>query len=361
MNTIDADAHVEESIATWEEIEPAYKARKPIVITLPTDTALGGFNAAWVVDGQMRYVGATPTSGANAQKKPVSIGSQELTDVAGRLADMDKFGVKKQVIYPTVWLVCMAEEVGLEAALARAYNTFMAKQCNQSGGRLYYSAVIPFRNPQAAVEEIRRVKKMGSAVSIFVRGIEWDMPLSHPSFYPIYEEAQKQDLVMAVHLGFGSPVINRMFETIPRRREDMRFPFVPPRSLPLLRMMIPYGFETVVTAGIPDEFPKLRWAFLEAASAWMISSLACLKGPARANGRKYLDEGKIYVTCEPDEDLPYLVNQLGPNCMVMASDYPHEDDFRHDDFGAGLSEHKSLTGEVIEKILATNPARLYAL
>jgi predicted TIM-barrel fold metal-dependent hydrolase len=357
---IDADAHVEESAATWQEIEPAFQSRKPIPVTLPTDTFMGGFNAAWVIDGQMRYVGATPTSGANAQKKPISIGAQELSDVAARLRDMDRFGIHKQVIYPTVWLVCLAEERGLEAALARAYNSYMAKQCKQSGGRLYYSAVIPFRDPPAAVEEIRRVKQMGGAVSIFVRGIEWDMPLSHPSFYPIYEEAQRQDLVISVHLGFGSPVINRMFEDIPRRREDQRFPFVPPRSLPLLRMMIPYGFETVVTAGLPDEFPKLRWAFLEAASAWIISSLACLKGPARKNGRKYVDEGKIFVTCEPDEDLPYLVGQLGPDFLVMASDYPHEDDFRHDDFGAGLSEH-NLGDVVVEKILSGNPARLYSL
>ncbi len=45
----------------------------------------------------------------------------------------------------------------------------------------------------------------------------------------------------------------------------------------------------------------------------------------------------------------------------MASDYPHEDDFRHDDFGAGLAEHKGLGQGVAEKILCANPARLYAL
>jgi predicted TIM-barrel fold metal-dependent hydrolase len=360
MNMIDADAHVEESAATWEEIEPAFKLRKPVAVTLPADTFMGGFNAAWAIDGQLRYVGATPTSGANAQKKPVSIPAQELTDVGARLKDMDKFGIQKQVIYPTVWLVCLAEEKELEAALARAWNTFMAKRCKESGGRLFYSAVVPFRSPQAAVEEIKRVKQMGGAVSLFVRGIEWDMPLSHPSFYPIYQEAEKQDIAIAVHLGFGSPVINRMFEAIPRAPSDMRFPFVPPRSLPLLRMMIPYGFETIVTAALPDQFPKLRWAFLEAASAWIVSSLGCLKGPAAKNGPKYIAEGKIFITCEPDEDLRYIVDKIGPDVLVMASDYPHEDDFRHDDFGAGLEEHK-LGNAVLEKILYKNPARLYAL
>ncbi len=67
----------------------------------------------------------------------------ELTDVSARLADLDRCGIEKQVIYPSSWLACMAEDAELEAALARSYNTFMARQCNASGGRLFYGAVIP--------------------------------------------------------------------------------------------------------------------------------------------------------------------------------------------------------------------------
>lgn len=41
---------------------------------------------------------------------------------------MDQFGIEKQVVYPSVWLGCLAEDVELEAALARSYNQFMATQ-----------------------------------------------------------------------------------------------------------------------------------------------------------------------------------------------------------------------------------------
>jgi hypothetical protein len=41
----------------------------------------------------------------------------------------------------------LAENVELEAALARSYNQFMAAQCAQSNGRIRYVAIVPWRRP----------------------------------------------------------------------------------------------------------------------------------------------------------------------------------------------------------------------
>src|SRR5204862_5249428 len=106
-------------------------------------------------------------------------------------------GIDKQVVFPSIWQGCLAENVELEAALARSHNQFMAKQCGQSGGRLWYVAVVPFRRPDVAVEEIRRVKQASGAAAIYARGIEWGMPLTQPMLWPIYEEAARQDLPSA--------------------------------------------------------------------------------------------------------------------------------------------------------------------
>ena len=76
-----------------------------------------------------------------------------------RLADLDRCGIQQQVIYPTIWLACLAEDVGLEAALARSYNDFMAAKCREANGRLAYAAVVPFRDPPAAVAEIRASRR----------------------------------------------------------------------------------------------------------------------------------------------------------------------------------------------------------
>jgi len=112
---------------------------------------------------------------------------------------------------------CLAENVELEAALARSYNQFMATQCALSAGRIWYVAIVPWRRPDMAVKEIRRVKTLGCAAGIYARGIEWDRPLTHPDHWPIYEEAANQDLPITVHVGNGSsPMIREMFQGVPR-------------------------------------------------------------------------------------------------------------------------------------------------
>jgi competence ComEA-like helix-hairpin-helix protein len=50
------------------------------------------------------------------------------------------------------------------------------------------------------------------AVSVFVRGMEWDLPLSHPSLYPIYAEAERQNLAMAVLMEAASIMVIRPAE-----------------------------------------------------------------------------------------------------------------------------------------------------
>ena len=151
----------------------------------------------------------------------------------------------------------MAENVELEAALARSYNEFMATQCGQSEGRLWYIAVVPFRRPDLAAEEIRRVKKLGSAAGIYARGVEWDMPLSNPALWPIYEEAERQDLPIAVHTGNGaSPTINQMLEGIPRPTSG-GFPQINPWGAGLVSTpYVLYAFQQLLGSSLMDDFPK---------------------------------------------------------------------------------------------------------
>lgn len=359
MRVIDADAHVEESVETWQYLEPEFYPRRPIPVKLPTDTAWSTWNAVWLIDRKVRQSAASPTMMQRAQDKAISVASQELTDVSARLRDLDLFGIDKQVIYPSAWLACLAEDVELEIALARSYNRFMARQCNQSGERLWYAAVIPFRRPQAAVEEVRNVRQMGGAVSIFVRGLEWDMPVNHPSFFPIYEEVERQNLTVAVHIGFGSPTINRMFEGLPGLPDEL--PFIPPRGRQLVSgLLLQHAFHGIVSAGLLEQFPKLRWVFLETGSEWTVPAVRSAARSGHRHLRKYFEEGRVFASCEPDEDLPYLTKQFGEDWLVVASDLPHADDFHHDRPEEVFRRRGDLPERLLEKILRHNALRLYA-
>lgn len=357
---IDADAHVEESVATWEHLDPDFYAYRPLAVRLPEDTCFGKQNAVWIIDYKLRQFAANPTLMKHASEKSVPIPVQELTNVAGRVAAMDAMGVDRQVVFPSLWLGCLAENVELEAALAKSYNRFMAAQCNQSGGRLWYAAVLPWRDSDKACAEIRRVKEAGAAASIFARGLEWDTPLSHPRFFPIYEEAERQGLPVTVHTGNGSsPTISRMLEGMPRIGASTSA-FIHPLGIGLVSApYVRHAFVQLLGSGVMETFPRLRLAFLEAGAEWAVS----LVREVEARWRKKIGEllgTRAFISCRVDEDIPYLTKKLGGDFLITATDFPHGDFNRQDQLADGLAQH-GLDDETIGAILETNPARLYGL
>ena len=122
MRVIDCDAHVEESVETWQYLDPEFYLLRPIPVVFPEDTCFGSHNAAWVIDYKLRFFAANPTLMKRAHEKDVPIPVQEMRDVKQRLSYMDELGIDTQVVFPSIWLGCLAENVELEAALARSYN-----------------------------------------------------------------------------------------------------------------------------------------------------------------------------------------------------------------------------------------------
>jgi predicted TIM-barrel fold metal-dependent hydrolase len=356
---IDCDAHVEESVATWSYLEPEWYKFRPIPVLLPEDTCFGSHNAAWVIDYKLRFYGSNPTIMKRAQEKGVPIPTQELADVPARVAAADELGIDKQVIFPSIWLGVLAENVELEAALARSYNTYMATQCGQSAGRLWYVAIIPWRRPDLAVQEIARVKGRGSVAGIFARGVEWDMPLTHPMFRPIYAAAAEHDLPICVHVGNGSsPTISRMLEGVPRPYVN-DFPQIHPLGAGLVSLpYVLYAFQQILASDLLDEYPNLRVAFLEAGSGWAPRLVKSGSGRSGAKMDRWLGE-RVFVSCSLNDDLPYLISRLGEDWLVTATDYPHGDAFREDHLAAGLARYGEIGDTTVEKILSTNPSRLF--
>lgn len=359
MKVIDCDAHVEESIDSWAYLDPEFYLLRPIPVVFPEDTCFGSHNAAWVIDYKLRFFASNPTLMKRAKDKGTPIPVQELRDIQARLACMDELGIDTQVVFPSLWLGCLAENVELEAALARSYNQFMATQCAQSGGRIRYVAILPWRRPDMAVQEIRRVKSLGSAVGIFARGIEWDRPLTHPDHWPIYQEAERQDLPITVHTGNGSsPTISRMLEGVPRPYFN-EFPQIHPLGTGLVsNPYVIYGFTQILSSTILDDFPKLRVAFLEAGIEWTTRVVKGIRGDKRKKVDQWLAE-RVFVSCALDDDLVYVASKLGDDFIITATDFPHGDAFRQDQLAQGLKKRGDLSDKTIEKILSGNPQRLY--
>lgn len=367
FKVIDADSHIEEVAEIWEHLDSEFQSRRPFPITVEKNIGHTNLNAFWYIDGnavpklvgQGAMVIATPLTSSYARAKPFSLGSQGLTDVKARLKDMDRFGVDVQVIFPTLFLATVTDDLALEAALMRAYNSYLAQACRQAPDRLKWAGLVPVRAPDHAVKEVRRCKELG-AVAIATLGTAGETLLHHRDLFSVYQEMERQDLPLCVHVGWSHPGLNKSCENIYLSRISF--------TLPVLA-----AFWSILGGGLLDAFLRLKVAFLEAGSEWLPYWVGRMDHYYHAdtdNARggympkkrpsDYLKEGRIFFTCEAEEALlPQVIDLVGEDQMMASADIPHgEARERSMDI---VRERPDLSESVKRKILGENAARFYAL
>ena len=298
-----------------------------------------------------------PNQARNADM--ADIHARDLTDIPSRLRDMDAMGMALQVVYPTLFLIYLTDDAALEIALCQAYNRFLAQAWEQSNGRLRWVVIPPLRSVEASVRDLRWAKEHG-AVGVFFRGIERDRTLDDPYFFPVYEEASALDLPICVHTGAGCPDWMRPIDV----SRSFTFPHV--RLPPLV------AFRNLVSNKIPQEFPKLRFGFIETGASWVPYLLHSLQGTEAGgpedSGPKLFAENRIFVAYEEKEDLPYLLKHIGEDNLVIGSDYGHHaspatrgDPSAQLTMVEDLRARDNVPARVVEKMLTANPRRLYGL
>ena len=57
------------------------------------------------------------------------------------------------------------------------------------------------------------------------------------------------------------------------------------------------------------------------------------------------NEGRIYLGCEPDDDLNWVAGKIGQNGLLAASDMPHTDEASHDDVVSEFAKRGDLAPE----------------
>jgi predicted TIM-barrel fold metal-dependent hydrolase len=358
----DADTHIAESEAMWSLIEEEMYPRRPVLVKIPDDTWYKERNAFWLIDGEIFPKPAGKASFSlitpSAQKKEsgrgdIHLGVRELTDPLARLKDMDKLGVDMQVIYPTLFLVYLTDDPKLEVTLCRAYNRFVAGACSKEPGRLKWVAILPLRDREASLQLMQWAKEQG-AVGIFFRGMEGDLTLDNPYFAPIYAQAERLDLTICIHTGSGSRYLMQLFDV------ERNHTFAHNRVLPVV------AFRDLVANRIPEQFPRLRWGFIEAAASWVPYIVHVLRRSVRAdlktkNPQDLFRDYRFWVACEADEELPHLLNYIGEDHLVIGSDYGHNDPSKEPEFVKHMRAREDVAPSAIEKILCDNPRRLYGL
>jgi predicted TIM-barrel fold metal-dependent hydrolase len=342
MAIIDADAHVVENEKTWSYGTEAEKDLMPTLIHIPGKT---GRNATWwAVDG--RLVNTGPVSETDAVKA-----DRELDDVAARVKHMDELGTDVQVIFPTVFLRPLTTRPEIELAISRSYNRWLAERCAQAPERLRWAVIPPTMNIQASIEELRFGKEHG-ACAVFWRGFESAGQPSNPYYFPIYEEASRLDLAICVHAATGSFTTHDLYPDDPG----------------LWRFKVPgiTAFHNILTAKLPQRFPDLRWGFVELSSQWVPYALHDFVRRAEKRGDRLdptelMRKSHMYVACQTDDDIAYVLKYAGENNLVAGTDYGHADTSSELEALKRLQQREDVPSATMAKVLGDNARELYGL
>jgi len=357
MLVIDADTHVDETEDTWEYMREEEIEFKPTTAYPAKLDPSRRPSRYWLIDGQrqIRFI-------RDDNRTRTTVETRELLDVQARLRAMDERGTQVQVIYPTLFIMESTKRPEVSLALRRSYNRWLADRCAQSGGRLRWVCLPPAMTMDEAVKELRFAKDHGACGVMKKGDREAGRWPADPYFFPLYEEAERLGMPICFHTGSGTP----------------DFPSAKDVSLgSFMRSQLPtvHAFHTLLRHEVPSKFPKLRFGFIEANSSWIpyltYDLSRRLKRPGdRPNNPRYtvpgdlLKANRMYVTCQVDEDLPYILKFSGEDNLMIGSDYTHADQSMEHDFPRLLKERAD-TGEIpqsaVNKILYQNARTLYGL
>lgn len=357
---IDADAHVVESARTWDYMDSSEGQYRPVPLEAPENA--GTKLQFWLIDGKVRGFRFPAFSAAERERRSKQVGrrfanaqeSRELGNVELRLEHMDRSGVDIQVLHNTIFIESVTERAVVEVALCKSWNRWLADIWRQGKGRLRWSCMAPTLSIADALDQIRFAKENG-ACAVLMRPVEGNRLLADPYFYPIYDEASRLDMSIAVHIANGNAWLNDLY----------RHPVPIAATLHRFRVPAVAAFNDVLLSEIPQIFTKLRWGFIEASSQWLPWVLHEAKNRFKTLGREWPDnlarEYRMFVTCENSDDLPYIVQQAGKECLVIGTDYGHTDISSDVDAIKVFKARKDLAPEVKRKILSDNPRALYRL
>ena len=276
------------------------------------------------------------------------------------MADMDLEGIDIAILYPTSALrIGEIREPEYQAALCRAYNDFISDWCLANPGRLKAVAIVPTQDPTEAARELdRAVSRLGLVGLMFPSFIP-GRNAAEPFFYPIYEEAERLGVPVAMHASGDETATPQRFNNFLGAHTWSHLP----------EQMV--SVISVIYGGILERFSRLRVGFMESGAGWVPFMMEHMDGEfekrpfdaplCKEKPSVYMTSGRAYYSCEPEEKtIPYVAQWVGEENLLYASDYPHWDsEWPHtvDE----LITRQDLTESFKAKVLGQNASRFYGL
>jgi aminocarboxymuconate-semialdehyde decarboxylase len=317
--------------------------------SLSTAHTIGNWHGLPVARTEQRLLKVSPAGGPAR----ISPWSHAAENVARRLSDMDATGVDYQVLslLPSLWW--FDDAVLDTVAAARQSNDDFIAMADEHPHRFRVFAHLPLHDPRAAVAELERAMAsdvvVGAAVPTHVNGRNWD----DPQLFPILEAADRLGALLFFH-----PANIRLKKDVPNYH---------------LSNLIGNPTETTIAiaslifGGVLERLPSVRMVFAHG------GGYACMAIGRFDHGRRVRKENadlaelpseylpRLYfdTIVHSDAILRFLVDSVGADRVVLASDYPA--DMGPEDPVAVVRDNALLTEQEIRAILGGNLAQLLGI
>jgi predicted TIM-barrel fold metal-dependent hydrolase len=270
----------------------------------------------YLLEGRMIPPGTGRGAWVPEGMRESSVHREGAVDPALRIADMDEEGIDIAVLYGVVSLgFAMADRGSPTPSVARQRLAATGART----GRLKGTPALPLAwIDDACIEAERRPRARLRVDHDTVRVGE--RSADHPDNFRL-------------RAGRGA----RRSHRLPCRRRAVRLGSSDSCAAARARFPfnIMFAMTTIVCGGVLERFPRLRVALLEAGAGWAPYFVDRLDehwehrpdempGITKAPSA-YLAEGRLFVSTEGERGLHHVCEELGDQCVVWASDYPHWD------------------------------------
>lgn len=340
----DSDLHVIEPADLWRRyIDPRFRDRAPVgVVEQPFSTGhlhpLDGVPFSPTDTGDF-----APMASGHCVEQAHARGRYEQYcgfDRRGwgpdvQLEAMDAEGIDRAVIFPTAGLTVNGREYdddAFAAALARAYNDWLADFCSRDGDRLFGAAMIHVQNVPAAVEEVRRARRELGFRGIYLRpnpmrGRNWH----DPAYDPLWAACEEEALPVGFHEGYPS----RLPHAVAERFNDGLADWWLTDHVARHPIEMMYTAICLISGGVLERFPGLTVGLLEANCSWVPYWLwpmdehyevreFALKARLPELPSTYFKR-QCFVSIEADEEAACPILERIADNVVFSTDFPHSD------------------------------------
>lgn len=377
---IDADTHWSEPHDLWTSIAPS-KYRDLV----PQVKEHRG-KPMWVVNGDIPLAGDSAVSairpdgskypGIDFLKADIDEVHPSSYDCAARLAVMDEFGISHGIVYPNVGgfgnqRFLKIEDKDLRVACVEIYNDWMRDLQSRSGERILPMALVPWWDIDACVREVERMHKAGArGVVMCSNPHDSGMPdFAQQQWIPFWEVCEGLEMPINFHIGASEGDID-WSGTVPYKTwpGDVKLTLGGAAIfLGQLRWMA-----NLLISDVPERHPNLKFVSVESGIGWIPFLLDALDYQCGETAPARL----AHLSMKPSEyfmrqfygcfwfeqrTLAPSIDQLGADCVMFETDYPHPTCLYPDSTDRGRAAVSDLPMEVQRKVLHDNAAKLYKI